>query len=141
MSPSRVLSVAAVALSLFAGAPRAQQPDRRPPAPSKDVYSERVVFEGSTTIQTGTGPKQLSIVIKKVRIEGGRKSAKLPLLDQGFAILQHRAGTLEVTLGEQRSKPLEGEWLTVALPQTVTVQSEDDTAQFDLIVLTERRKR
>ncbi len=49
----------------------------------------------------------------------GGKSAKIAAPAEGLAVLQHRAGDVEVAVGDTRLAPLEGEWMTIDLPWLV----------------------
>jgi hypothetical protein len=77
------------------------------------------------------------MVLKKLRVDGGQKGVRIPLPEKGFVVLQHRAGELALTINEKRSEPREGEWLTVPLPASVVLATEDDSVLIDLIILEE----
>jgi hypothetical protein len=151
MSPMNIrtarMTSAAFALTLLAGAVLAAQHTQPaqptqptpPPAPvERDGYREAIAYEGSTTIQTSKGPKTLKIVIKKLMIDNRKRSVKIALPGKGLAILQHRAGEVEIVIiGETRHKPLEGERLIVNLPQPVILNTADDSVLIDAIILAE----
>lgn len=129
-------SVVVFVLVLLAKAGWAQPP--QPTAPMlQGAYSEAVAFEGKATVQTRQGPKAVQIVLKKLRINAGGRTAQVPLPEKGFVIFQHRAGALEMMIGQTRREPLEGEWLTVRLPETVILKTADDSVLMDAIILVE----
>ncbi len=126
---SCVLLLAAV----VTGALAAQQPA----PPQQAGYRERVEYQGQTTVQTSRGPKLLTIAMKKLTFETRQRSIRLPLPQKGLVILQHRAGEVEIVIGPRRRKPLEGERITITLPQSVLVNTADDTVSIDIIIVSE----
>jgi len=135
---ARILSSSVVVflLVLLASAVSAQSPQPTTPM-LQGGYSEAVAFEGKATIQTRQGPKAVQIVLKKLRINAGGRTARVPLPEKGFVIFQHRAGALEMMIGQTRREPLEGEWLTVTLPETVILKTADDSVLIDSIIFVE----
>lgn len=133
----RILSSSVVVvLVLLANAVWAQPPQLTTPM-LQGGYSEAVAFEGKTTVQTRQGPKAVRIVMKKLRINAGGRTARVPLPEKGFVIFQHRAGALEMMIGQKRREPLEGEWMTVRLPETVILKTADDSVLIDAIIFVE----
>ncbi len=130
-------SAAVCMLVLLARAVSAQPPAQPATAAPPAAYTEAVAFEGKATVHTRQGPKAVSIVMKKLGISGGRRSVPVPLPAKGLAIFQHRAGAVELTIGQTRRAPLEGEWLTVTLPETVIVTTADDSVLIDAIIVAE----
>jgi hypothetical protein len=121
---------------MLAGTVWAQQP-AQPGATAPEGYREAIQFQGKTTVQTKAGPKALTIVIKKLTFEPRRTSIRIPLPERGVAILQHRAGELEIVVGKTRRRPLEGERVTINLPQVVMFTTANDTAMVDVIIVAE----
>ncbi len=140
------MSSLALALSLLAGpsvAAQHTQPAQpsqptQPTAPAtREGYREAVAYDGRTTIKTSKGPKTVNIIIKKLMIDNRQKNVKVALPDKGVVILQHRAGEVEIVIGQKRQRPLEGERLTFNLPQVVTINTADDSVLIDVIILAE----
>ena len=129
MNSRTMIAATALGLTLFARA-TAQQPD------SKRGYDERVALRGTTTIRTSQGPKTVGVTVAKISVPGGGR-ATLELPEKGMVILQHRAGDVTLTIGGTKQRLQEGQWVTIALPATVVLTPEDDTALLDAIVVAE----
>ena len=52
-------------------------------------------------------------------------------------MFQHRAGEVKLSSGRTIFEPLEGEWMTIDLPEQVTLSTEDDAALVDVIMVTD----
>jgi glucose/arabinose dehydrogenase len=134
---------AAIAVTTAVSAPAAQhtQPAAAPNAPAAPIaregYREGIAYEGRVTIKTNKGPKTLNLVVKKLMIDNRQKNVKLVLPAKGTVILQHRAGEVEIAIGDKRRAPLEGERFTINLPQSVVVTTRDDAVLIDAIVISE----
>jgi hypothetical protein len=99
-------------------------------------YREHVAVRGKTTIRTAAGAKSVDLTVESLIIPNDRKvTVRLP--ERGFALFQFFGGEAEVIIGDQRRKPLEGEWVTVALPARVVIATGGDTANVDVILIGE----
>lgn len=87
------------------------------------------------TIKTKSGNKSLRVSLSKLRVAENRKTVAVLLPKQGTALLQHAAGTANISVGNERFSPLEGEWLRLTLPTDLRVGIEDDSILMDLIVI------
>lgn len=133
-----ILLTVAIGALLLVESSCAQQTTSGAPV-DKGGYRELSLFEGSTTIQTRSGPKRVRIVLSKLEIESGGRSARIELPPRGTAMFQHRAGELLATVDNERFSPLEGEWLTIDLPATLVFVTEDDSVIVDLILIDEEQ--
>lgn len=134
---NRASSGGLVLIALVTAVLAAQQPAPPQRTDTSQGYREIVEYEGTTTVQTSRGPKALTIVIKKLTFDPRQRAVRLPLPGRGVVILQHRAGEVEIVIGQQRRKALEGERLTVNLPQSVLFTTADDTVSIDIIIVSE----
>ena len=103
---------------------------------TKVELRESRFFEGEVTFSTPNGERTLKVTLKQLQLDGGAK-VKLPLPEKGIVLLQHRAGNVKLSAGRTEFEPLEGEWMTIDLPEGVTLSTEDDAALVDAIVVSE----
>ncbi len=103
---------------------------------ARDGYDQADFGTKALTIKTRSGSKSLRVSLSKIRVES-RKTAAISLPKQGTALLQHAAGTANVSAGGERFAPLEGEWMRLTLPAELRVGTEDDSILMDLIVVEE----
>jgi hypothetical protein len=102
---------------------------------TRDGYDRADFGTRVLTIKTRSGNKSLRVSVSKLRMAESRKTVAIRLPQQGTALLQHAAGTANVSVGNERFSPLEGEWLRLTLPTNLRVGIEDDTILMDLIVI------
>jgi hypothetical protein len=97
---------------------------------------ESPFFDGEIIIDTRDGPRTLKVELKQFQLDGHARVA-LELPSSGMIIFQHRAGEVELSSGPTEFEPLEGEWMTIDLPEEVTLSTEDDAALVDVILVTD----
>jgi hypothetical protein len=93
-------------------------------------------FDGEVTFSTPDGKRTLNVSLKQLQLDGGAR-VELQLPEKGMVVLQHRAGGVKLNAGQTEFEPLEGEWMTVDLPEGLTLSTEDDAALIDAIVISE----
>ena len=103
---------------------------------AKVELRESLFFDGEVTFSTPAGERTLKVTVKQLQLDGGAK-VELPLPEKGMVVLQHRAGDVKLSAGRIEFEPLEGEWMTIDLPEGVTLSTEDDAALVDAIVVSE----
>ncbi len=97
---------------------------------------ESLFFEGEVTFSTPAGERTLRVTLKQLQLDGHAR-VELTLPEEGMVVLQHRAGDVKLAADRTEFEPLEGEWMTIDLPEDVTLSTEDDTALVDAIVVSE----
>ncbi|MEX2126028.1 MAG: hypothetical protein WD795_19210 [Woeseia sp.] len=97
---------------------------------------ESPFFEGEIVIETRDGPRTLKIELKQYQLDGHARIA-LDLPSSGMVVFQHRAGEVELSAGKTEFEPLEGEWMTIDLPEQLMLSTEDDAALIDVILVSE----
>lgn len=97
---------------------------------------ESPFFEGEIVIETRDGPRTLKVELKQYQLDGHARIA-LDLPSSGMVVFQHRAGEVELSAGKTRFEPLEGEWMTIDLPEQLMLSTEDDAALIDVILVSE----
>jgi len=127
----------AALLAMIAGSAGGQREDRAPFQP-RDGYEEARFGSQDVTIKTRDGTKTLHVSLAKLRVAQTEKPAALRLPGAGLALLQHGAGKAKVVAGRERFEPLEGEWLRLPLPAEISIGTDSDTVQLDLILIEER---
>ena len=128
----------ALALALLA-APAAGQRAEQTSFEQRDGYEEARFGSEEVTITTRAGEKKLRISLSTLRVAQAGKMAQVKLPASGLALLQHAAGEARVTAGRESFEPLEGEWLRLVLPTTLSLGIEDDSILLDLILIEETR--
>jgi len=103
---------------------------------TKVELRESPFFDGEVTFSTPGGERTLKVALKQLQMHGGAR-VELPLPEKGMLLLQHRAGDVKLSAGRTEFKPIEGEWMTIDLPEGVTLSTEDDSALVDAIVVSE----
>ena len=129
----------AALLAMIAGSAPGQREDRAPFQP-RDGYEEARFGSQDVTIKTRDGAKTLRVSLAKLRVAQTARPATIRLPGAGLALVQHRAGTAKVVAGRERLEPLEGEWLRLPLPAEVSIGTDNDTVQLDLILIEERMR-
>ena len=97
---------------------------------------ESPFFDGEVTFLTPSGERTLKVTVKQLQLDGGA-NVELPLPEKGMVVLQHRAGDIRLNAGGAEFEPLEGEWMTIDLPERVILSTEDDAALVDAIVVSD----
>ena len=97
---------------------------------------ESPFFESEIVIETRDGPRTLKIELKQYQLDGHARIA-LDLPSSGMVVFQHRAGEVELSAGKTEFEPLEGEWMTIDLPEQLMLSTEDDAALIDVILVSE----
>jgi hypothetical protein len=97
---------------------------------------ESPFFAGEIVVDTRDGPRTLKVELKQFQLDGHAR-LELELPSSGMIIFQHRAGEVELSSGRTEFEPLEGEWMTIDLPEQVTLSTEDDAALVDVIMVTD----
>ena len=97
---------------------------------------ESPFFESEIVIETRDGPRTLKIELKQYQLDGHARIA-LDLPSSGMVVFQHRAGKVELSAGKTEFEPLEGEWMTIDLPEQLMLSTEDDAALIDVILVSE----
>lgn len=97
---------------------------------------ESPFFEGEIVVETQDGPRTLNVEIKQFQLDGNAR-IELELPASGMVMFQHRAGEVKLSSGPTEFVPLEGEWMTIDLPEQVTLSTEQDTALVDVILVRE----
>ena len=93
-------------------------------------------FNGTTSIRLRSGERaQVRISIHNWIIHGGQKNRALPFPAQGFVIAQLRAGEATTIINGQRQQRREGEFWTVASERMMAIETEDDSAIIQTIVI------
>ena len=129
--------VGAVALFLLCLGPQASSQEQPSLFKAMRGYEEAPFIATDSTIDTGRGPKHLRVSLKKLRIEGRGHEAKIDLPARGLAMIQHQAGEVELTINGRKFEPIEGEWLTLDLPISLTARSLGDAVLLDLVLVEE----
>lgn len=107
------------------------------------VFLKRQGYEQAEfTVQTlkfkaRGGEKTVRVTVSKVRVLEATNNVPVELPRRGLALVQHAAGKVTVATERETFEPLEGEWLRIALPATLRVRTEKDTALIDLVVIEE----
>ena len=97
---------------------------------------ESLFFEGEIVVETRDGPRTIRVELKQFQLDGHAR-IELELPSSGMIMFQHRAGEVELSSGPTEFEPLEGEWMTIDLPEQVTLSTEDDAALIDVILVTD----
>ena len=97
-------------------------------------YESYPVFKNKLVIHGRNGPREVTVDIVKLRVEGGERG-ELAFEGEGLLLLQHRAGEIEFSIHDSEFEAIEGEWLRLSLPDDVRFSTEDDTALLDGIVI------
>lgn len=97
---------------------------------------ESPFFEGEIVIETRDGPRTLKVELKQYQLDGHARIA-LELPSSGMVVFQHRAGGVELSAGKTAFQPLEGEWMTIDLPEQLMLSTEDDAALIDVILVSD----
>jgi hypothetical protein len=97
---------------------------------------ESPFFEGEIVIETRDGPRALKVELKQYQLDGHARIV-LDLPSSGMVVFQHRAGEVELSAGNTEFEPLEGEWMTIDLPEQLMLSTEDDAALIDVILVSE----
>lgn len=97
---------------------------------------ETSFFEGEIVVETGDGQRSLKVELKQFQLDGSARF-NLELPSSGMIVFQHRAGEVELSSGPTEFEPLEGEWMTIDLPEQVTLSTADDAALVDVILISE----
>ncbi len=127
----------AALLAMIAGSAPGQREDRAPFQP-RDGYEEARFGSQEVTIKTRDGAKTLHVSLAQLRVAQTARPATIRLPGPGLALVQHRAGAAKVLAGGEQFEPLEGEWLRLPLPAEVSIGTDNDTVQLDLIMIEER---
>jgi hypothetical protein len=127
----------AALLAMIAGSVGGQKEDRAP-FQFRDGYEEARFGSADVTIKTRDGAKTLHVSLAKLRVAQTEKPAAIRLPGVGLALLQHSAGSAKVVAGRESFEPLEGEWLRLPLPAEVSIGTDNDTVQLDLILIEEQ---
>jgi hypothetical protein len=115
----------------LATAALAQDHERTPVELRESPY-----FEGEVTFLTADGERTLRVSVKQLQLDGGAR-VELPLPERGMVVLQHRAGGVTLNAGQTEFEPLEGEWMTIDLPEALSLSTEDDAVLIDAIIVSE----
>ena len=102
------------------------------PAP----YSRTERFVGTLTLRRPQ-PRQVSVAIHHWIIRSRQQIAALELPVKGLAIVQLRGGSVVTTVGGERRKRTEGEFWTVPAGTAMGVETEDDSAILQTVVVAE----
>ena len=131
----RIAFSAAVALTMFLTASaQPQQPSKGGYGPRG--YEERVAVRGKTTIQTAAGPKSVDLTVESIAIPNG-STVKLDFPEKGFILLQNAGAAITISVGDVRRKPREGEWMSIPLPASIVLTTDDDTVVLEAIIVRE----
>jgi hypothetical protein len=125
------LSIALVCLiTLLLGLSLAQQPAQQ----SQIQPTER--FSGTTSVRMRSGERaQVRVVVQNWIVSGGQKNLTFRFEPQGFVIAQLRAGEAATVINGQRQQRREGEFWTVASDKMMAIETEDDSAIIQTVVI------
>jgi hypothetical protein len=128
----------AVLLAMIVGTVLGQQKEDRAPFQPRDGYEEARFGSSDVTIKTREGAKTLHVSLARLRVAQTAKPVTIGWPGAGLALVQHRAGTAKVLAGREEFEPLEGEWLRLPLPTEISIGTDNDTIQLDVILIEER---
>jgi hypothetical protein len=129
---SRWISVALLLIAVQISSAQEQNAGR---FVAREGYDQADFGSQVLTIKTQTGTKSVRVSLSKLRVAESRKTATIRLPQQGLVLLQHAAGTANVSVGTERFSPFEGEWLRLTLPTDLRIGIEDDSILMDLILI------
>jgi quercetin dioxygenase-like cupin family protein len=108
-----------------------------PAAPLKPL--ER--FDGTLRFRAQPGEArapEAGVRVDNWIIDGRQKIDRFPLPAQGFVIVQLRGGTLTTTIDGKRERRREGAFWTVPPGATMAVETGDDSAVIQTVIIVER---
>lgn len=122
--------------SAAAAAPaQEQQPPREPIFGHRLDQFER--FSGETTIRTADGDRNVRVDVRNWIIGSGMRIDELPLPFRGLMVVQLRGGELTTVIDDERQERLEGEIWTVPAGVAMRLETEDDSAIVQTVVVGE----
>lgn len=100
-------------------------------------------FDGATRVRVRDPRGQTQINTVNVRIEnwtidGGQKVAALPLRSPGLMVVQMRGGQMTTVIAGKRQERREDDFWTVPAGVQMGIETRNDTATFQTIVVNER---
>jgi len=134
MLAATLSTFAAIAVSALA------QPEDRAPFQARDGYDEARYGSQELTIRTRTGDRTVRVSFSKLRVAQTAKPAIIRWQGPGLGLVQHAAGKARVVVRGEQFEPLEAEWLRIALPAQLSISTNDDTVQLDLVLIEERAR-
>ena len=126
----RLSTVFACLITLLLGLSLAQQPSN----PSQIRPTER--FNGTMSVRMRSGERsQVTVSVHNWIIHGGQKNYTPPFPAQGFVIAQLMQGEAATIINGQRQERREGEFWTVASEKMMAIETEDDSAIIQTIII------
>jgi quercetin dioxygenase-like cupin family protein len=122
--------VAAMLGSLTVWTVLAQQPLAQQPLQPQEIFS------GAVSLQRPQASK-VNIAIHLWTIRGWQQHAALEVPGRGTLVVQLRAGSLTTVIGGRRQERKEGEFWTVPAGVTMGVETGQDTATLQTVLIGE----
>lgn len=105
--------------------------------PANVQLEPRELFDGTLTTRTKAGEsKDLHVVTRNWSMAGGQKIQRFP--EEGLMIVQLRAGTVITEIDGKRQERHEGEFWTVPAGSAMAIETGNDTAVFQTVVVKNR---
>jgi quercetin dioxygenase-like cupin family protein len=99
-------------------------------------YARTERFAGTLTLRRPQS-REVNLVIHQWIIRSRQKIAALDLPMKGVVVVQLRGGSLVTIIGGERRKRTEGEFWTVPPGTTMGIETEDDSAIVQTVVVAE----
>lgn len=106
------------------------------PLPAEQPLQPQEVFSGTVNLQRPQVSK-VHVAVHLWTIRGGQRHAALELPGKGTLVAQLRAGTLTTLIGDLRQERKEGEFWTVPAEVSMGVETGQDTAMLQTVLITE----
>jgi hypothetical protein len=94
-------------------------------------------FQGATQLKTEKGTATVQVDIQNWSIGGGVKLDELPLRSKGMLVVQVRSGRLTTVIGGRREQRGEADFWTVPAGIVMGVETGQDEAVLQIVVIKE----
>lgn len=134
-----IVGITAVLILFWQLAP-AQQDEKTPPVNKEALREPSERFNGTTKVRIRDRNGETRVVDVRVSIHnwilnGQQRLSSLPFRSQGFLIVQLRGGSLTTIINGQRQERKEDEFWTVPSESQMGLETEDDSAIIQTIVI------
>jgi hypothetical protein len=111
-----------------------------PSPPRTSVRQPLERFSGSVGLKTARGPLRRNVRILEWIVDGRTKVEALPLPVRGLAIILLRSGEMTTVIRGRRERRIEGANFAVPPGVPIGIETSNDAAGFDLIVIEEPKQ-
>jgi quercetin dioxygenase-like cupin family protein len=130
-----IRNIVPLAACLWIAMPVAQELVAQQPAESGPVLTPALRFEQDVVVATKAGapPKKVHVVVSNWGIHGAGKIERLP--ERGFMVVQLHSGNVTVTINGKEEKRQGGDFWTVPVGATMSVQVTSESAVLQTMAI------